>query len=410
MTHHLTEAEKDYRYQKSYPVRAGFLPRNRASVMPFLQKLKLKADAATDLPQSTAVQEFVEVIEAHPILRLYVNRMIEEVPHEHRTVENEADLMRQLDIVTRTAPQWNADINDQHFFPMSTLFTYMMMTTSGEAIFRDPTFNDALRPILREWCRYLDSEESTWVINRDDGWLSPSAFEQLKLDQFVIPNGLAPHGGFTSYNAFFHREIKADARILHGADDPRAIVAPNDGTVYHTVSGAHLRSDFWLKAQPYSLADMLNGQWLELFEGGHVFQSFLSGKDYHRWHAPVSGKVIAAQVIDGLMFSNLESEGNDIKGVGSQGYYTAVNTRGLLAIKADDPGLGVVVVVPVGITEVSSIRHTVAKGDHVDKGQEIGHFSYGGSSLAVVFQAGAVDRFTAGPKDPIQCKQIIAMA
>ena len=410
MTSQLTETDIDFRYRSSYPVRAGFLPKNRAAILPYLQRLKAEADARIDFPGSPAVQAFVEVIETHPILRMYVNRMIEEVAPEHRTVENEADLMRQLDIVTRTAPQWNANEDDQHFFPMSTLFTYMMMTTSGEAIFRDPTFNDALRPILREWCRYLDSTESTWVINRSDGWLSPSAVEQLRLDQFVIPDPTAPNGGFSGYNAFFHREIKPEARILQGADDPNAIVAPNDGTVYHTASDVQLRADFWLKAQPYSLVDMLNQQWLGLFENGHVFQSFLSGKDYHRWHAPVAGRVVAAQVLDGLMFSNLESEGNDIKGIGSQGYYTAANTRGLLAIQADNPALGLVVVIPVGITEVSSISYAVAEGDHVDKGQEIGRFSYGGSSLAVVFQKGAVSRFTAGPKDTIQCKQIIAMA
>ena len=95
------------------------------------------------------------------------------------------------------------------------------------------------------------------------------------------------------------------------------------------------------------------------------------------------------------MFSNLASEGNDIKGTGSQGYYTAVNTRGLCYIKADHEPLGTVCVMPVGITEISSIRHTVEVGDHVTKGQEIGRFSYGGSSLATIFQPGAINHFTA---------------
>lgn len=410
MTSQLTETDIDYRYAASFGVRAGYLPRNRASVLPYLHQLQAQARDASERCRSPAVQNFAERIETEPVLRMYVNRMIDEVPSKHRTVDDEADLYRQLDVITRTAPQWQADEAKQHFFPMSTLFTYMMMTPSGEAIFRHAAFNDALRPILREWCHYLDSEASTWVINRKDGWLSPSAFEQLKLNDFVIPDPQAENGGFASYNAFFHREIQPRERILQGKDDARAIVAPNDGTVYHIADKALLSAPFWLKAQPYSLADMLDGHWLDLFDKGHVFQSFLSGKDYHRWHAPVAGTIIAARVLDGQMFSNLESEGNDIKGIGSQGYYTAVNTRGLLAIQADDPVLGVVVVIPVGITEVSSIRYCVGVGDHVDKGQEVGRFSYGGSSLAIVLQPGAVDHFTVSPKDRIQCRQIIARA
>ena len=33
-------------------------------------------------------------------------------------------------------------------------------------------------------------------------------------------------------------------------------------------------------------------------------------------------------------------------------------------------------------------------GDVVAKGAELGYFSYGGSSMAVVFQPGAIQRFT----------------
>ncbi len=59
-----------------------------------------------------------------------------------------------------------------------------------------------------------------------------------------------------------------------------------------------------------------------------------------------------------------------------------------------DPVIGMVCVIPIGITEISSVTFNVKKGDPVTKGQELGRFSYGGSSLAVVFQKGAVDRFT----------------
>ena len=42
----------------------------------------------------------------------------------------------------------------------------------------------------------------------------------------------------------------------------------------------------------------------------------------------------------------------------------------------------------------SSVTVIVHEGERVEKGQELGWFSYGGSTLALVFQPGAIDRFT----------------
>ena len=53
-----------------------------------------------------------------------------------------------------------------------------------------------------------------------------------------------------------------------------------------------------------------------------------------------------------------------------------------------------VCVVPIGITEISSVTIQVKPGDEVKKGDELGYFSYGGSSMCLVFQPGAIDRYT----------------
>ncbi|MGW6918870.1 phosphatidylserine decarboxylase [Kitasatospora sp. NPDC054939] len=127
--------------------------------------------------------------------------------------------------------------------------------------------------------------------------------------------------------------------------------------------------------------------------GGDVYQSFLSGGDYHRWHAPVSGTVISARVVEGLTFTELESAGHDEEsGVQSQIYEASVNARALIFIKSPAP-IGVVCVMPVGITEISSLTIGVTPGQKVGKGDELGYFSYGGSSMVLVFQPGAVAAF-----------------
>src|SRR5262249_40989482 len=148
-----------------------------------------------------------------------------------------------------------------------------------------------------------------------------------------------PFWGFTSWNDFFHREILPGKRPVDSPDDPSVIVSPNDGHVYNFAANVNKRDTFWMKGQPYSLSDMLKGQYLDRFInkdgiGADVIQSFLSGNDYHRFASPITGTVADAQIVPGLMFSNAESAGFDPgAGVLSQGYEVAVNTRGLVFIE-----------------------------------------------------------------------------
>lgn len=389
------EIDFDVRYRNLYGSRAGYLPAHREVVTLANRWLKEQA-ARTTAELHPSVDAFGRLLKEDGVVRMLVNQMIKEVPGSHRTVDCVEELLAQLNHIVTLAPRWQNEKTKRHFFPMSVLFTYMMMTPSGEAVFRNRRLNDALRMVLRAWCAYLDSPESLHVLNYGDhGWLNATSWRDNNLDDFVIPDPGGLHGGFCSFNAFFHREIQPENRPLAAPEDPRVVVSANDGTIYRVARDVALETTFWIKAQPYSVRDMLAGHALaSSFEGGDVLQSYLSGADYHRWHAPVSGTIVGLNVIEGLMFSNLASEGNDIKGTGSQGYYTSVNTRGLCMIEADHEPLGTVCVMPVGITEISSIRHTVELGQKVTKGQELGRFSYGGSSLAVLFQKGAINHFT----------------
>jgi phosphatidylserine decarboxylase len=95
------------------------------------------------------------------------------------------------------------------------------------------------------------------------------------------------------------------------------------------------------------------------------------------------------------MFSDAESAGADpTAATYSQGYEASVNTRALVFIESPDPVLGMVCVIPIGITEISSVVIAVEEGAKVRKGDELGYFSYGGSGMCLVFQPGAIDQFT----------------
>jgi phosphatidylserine decarboxylase len=158
-------------------------------------------------------------------------------------------------------------------------------------------------------------------------------------------------------------------------------------------------NNFWIKSQPYSLKDMLdNSPFVKDFIGGAVYQAYLSPFNYHRWNSPVSGTIVKAYVKDGLYFSEDDSQGVDASAQDkSQGYLTHVQTRAIFFIKADDPRIGLMVFMPVGMVEVSSciIDAKIKPGYHVKKGEELGYFQFGGSTNCLIFRPGVIKEFIA---------------
>ncbi len=58
------------------------------------------------------------------------------------------------------------------------------------------------------------------------------------------------------------------------------------------------------------------------------------------------------------------------------------------ALQADNPAIGLMCVVAIGMAEVSSCEITVVAGQHVAKGDQIGMFHFGGSTHCLVFRPG----------------------
>ena len=153
-----------------------------------------------------------------------------------------------------------------------------------------------------------------------------------------------------------------------------------------------LDDTFWLKGQPYSLENILDfDERAKQFEGGTIYQAFLSGLSYHRWNSPVSGTIVKTKVISGTYYlENLsfglenpnpdQSAPND-----SQRFLSAVASRALIFIEADGP-IGLMCFVAIGMSEVSSCDITVEVGQRVEKGDEIGMFHYGGSTHCLLFR------------------------
>ncbi|WP_372410138.1 phophatidylserine decarboxylase associated domain-containing protein [Streptomyces luteireticuli] len=400
MSKPITAAEIEARYRNSYGRAAGYLPGDRRAVEAWQADLARRARARTD-GHVPSVQKLAELLGKDKELADLVTQTVKEALRLHdQGVRNTEEMLAALDLVTGTAPEYRLDPKQRIFFPMSALFVYMMATKSGNELFKHQQFNKALRGILKAWCEFLDSPRSRYVLHDGpEGWLGQAAYEQFKLYEFDY-RPEAAYGGFASYNAFFHRPIKPEFRPNGALHDLRAVVSANDGKVVRVYPNAQLDvPKIEVKAQPYSL-DLMLGKYRKKgdFAGGDIFQSFLSGADYHRWHAPVDGVVEYVEKVPGLQFSELYDTDHVDPSAGtlSQGYQANVNTRGIVVIRSESPDIGKVCVVPVGITEISSVDITVQEGDRVTRGDEIGRFSYGGSSMCLVFQPGRVE-FTVPP-------------
>jgi phosphatidylserine decarboxylase len=79
----------------------------------------------------------------------------------------------------------------------------------------------------------------------------------------------------------------------------------------------------------------------------------------------------------------------------SQSYFAHVAARAIILIQPDNPVIGLMAFVAVGMSEVSSciIDSNVTPGNHIGKGEQLGHFQYGGSAHCLVFRPGAIAEF-----------------
>ena len=231
-----------------------------------------------------------------------------------------------------------------------------MGTPAGFAAYRDPRINAMLKKILTVWCDFLTSADSRYVLNDSPtGWKSVAAQRAIGIEQYQHdPDDL--YWGFTSWNDFFTRRFTPDARPVASPEDGKVIVSACESTPYGISTDVQRRDRFWIKSQPYSLQDMLaDDESVDEFVGGTVYQAFLSATDYHRWHSPVAGTIVRAFVQEGTYYSEADSEGAAaVEPMNSQSYLAHVAARAIILIQADDPVIGLVAFVPVGMSDVSS--------------------------------------------------------
>jgi phosphatidylserine decarboxylase len=361
-----------------------------------VSEVQAKGDGEATHP---VIEEFRSLIDRDPVVRMLITQMIEQVPHTRqyrkRHLQSVDQMLLVIDEVIGRAPEYNE--SGLVGCPLNAVLDWCMGTPAGFAAFRNDAVNEMFRKILKAWCEYLSGPESLSVLNDSPkGWKCASARKSTRIEQFQY-KPRERHWGFKSWNDYFTRRFKPGERPIADPYDDKVIVNACESAPYALRTGVQLQDQFWVKAQPYSLRDMLAGDdSAGEFVGGTVYQAFLDAHNYHRWHSPVSGTIRRAFVREGTYYSEAESEGEEPEGPKrSQGYIAHVATRAIILIDSDDPVIGLMGLMLVGMVEVSSciIHPEVRPGRHVKKGEELGYFQFGGSSYCLLFRPGAIECF-----------------
>jgi phosphatidylserine decarboxylase len=360
------------------------------------ERVEARGDDVTLHP---VIVEFQELIANDPIVRMYMTQMIEQVPpskpYRKRHLTSVDQLLLLINEVLTTAPEFSE--GGMVTTPLTAILDWTMGTEAGFAAHRDPRIVAIFKKVLEAWGVFLSSEQSLYVLNdSSSGWMSDKASEVVGIDDYEH-DPAAAHWGFASWNDFFARRLTATSRPVADPDDDQVIVSACESTPYKISTDVQRQSRFWVKNQPYSLDDLLaRDESVDEFVGGTVYQAFLSALNYHRWHAPVAGTIVRAYVKDGTYFSEAESEGAAaVDPTLSQSYLAHVAARAIILIQADNPAIGLMAVIPIGMIEVSSciIDPEIVPGHHVNKGDQLGYFQFGGSTECLVFRAEVIDQF-----------------
>lgn len=322
-------------------------------------------------------------------------------------IDGESFLDKMDDLVKTWVPSEDVDGKDIYYYLVVFYF-----------ILDQKALKDLQSPILPQSAAEPLSELSDWLVNyakemgksldEESSLTAKSLATFYSSPKYNMNDYIVPRGGWKTFNDFFARSTKPGYRPIASLCDSRVIVSPADCTFDESFPVSASSQISVVKNIEWDIHDLLKGsQYAGDFAGGLFMHSFLNTYDYHRLHAPVDGTVIEAFNIPGQAYLKVSVEFDRKTGKSklkgrrsvydkpSNSFKTTVaadddtgyqflHCRGLVVL--DNPTIGKVAVLPIGMAQVSSVIITAEEGTKLRKGEEIAYFQFGGSDVVVVFQ------------------------
>lgn len=197
----------------------------------------------------------------------------------------------------------------------------------------------------------------------------PQFVEDMNID---MSEAVKSMDEFKTFNEFFYRKLKPEARPIG-----EGLVSPADAKLIAFESVEEV-GKFFVKGQEFQLKDYLQSESMAAkYKNASMFIFRLAPNDYHRYHFPYSGMVGSSKKIKGRYYS--------VSPYALQTNFTKVfceNKREFLELKTEDKGD--ILLSPVGATMVGSIYETFTPNSQVEKGDEMGYFGFGGSTVVML--------------------------
>lgn len=191
-------------------------------------------------------------------------------------------------------------------------------------------------------------------------------FHRLNMSEVLLPVE-----EFKTFNEFFYRKLKPDARPCSAPENPNIIVSPADcrSVVFNRVDDA---TSIWIKGREFSIARLLGKAYPEdarRYVNGALGIFRLAPQDYHRFHIPVDGVLDTPKTIPGEYYT-----------VNPMAIRSALDVYGenvRVIVPIDSVAHGRVMVVCVGAMMVGSTVITAKAGQQVKRAEELGYFKFG---------------------------------
>lgn len=177
---------------------------------------------------------------------------------------------------------------------------------------------------------------------------------------------------FTSFNDFFYRKLKPGVRPIE-----EGLVSPGDGKLLAFENIEDLNA-FFVKGRRFTLKKFLADKKLaKNYKNASLIILRLAPNDYHRFHFPYAGIPSEPTKIRGRYYSvSPYAVARNFAKVFCE------NKREYCTLKTEDKGD--IIIAPVGATMVGSIINTYTPESNVEKGDEMGFFAFGGSTIVII--------------------------
>lgn len=247
-----------------------------------------------------------------------------------------------------------------------------------------PLFSEA---VMKRAAKNITSRQGATMADPKSKADIPHFIETYQLD---MSEALKPLAEFQNMNDFFTRELKLEARPIADKENSMLLSSAADCRLmcFQTVDDA---TRVWVKGKEFSLQQLLGDEKLaSKMSGGSMLIFRLAPQDYHRYHFPVSGKLVESRSVDGEYFTV-----NPIA-VNHPRVNVFTKNRRMINVFEETPG-GTMAFIAVGATCVGSIvqldqyeKPSAEAPKSFTRGDCFGYFQFGGSTCILLMEKGRV--------------------